>query len=81
MLDDTVTAPAIPLKTLISCLAQSYFNPQAALLLQCDEGFQDLQFRFNQIDDVHYFAISQLNIAISIGTLIRTFDCDRNRVT
>lgn len=77
----TAAAPAIPIETLIPCLAQSCLDPRSARRLEHDEGFQVLQFRAHQIYYVHHFATSELNLPISIGALSRAFRCDRNRVT
>jgi hypothetical protein len=77
----TAFAPAIPVETLLPCLAHHCLSDRTARSLEHDETFRGLQFRCHQICYVHNLVTSVLNIPISISTLARGFGCKCDRVT
>jgi hypothetical protein len=81
MSESTAATPGIPPATLLPLLSEHCLSARAVRILEHDKHFQVLQFRFHQTFYVHNFVTSILSLPISISSLVRAFDCKRDRVT
>jgi hypothetical protein len=64
-------SPATPLEILWNEHEQYCFGERSLRILQRCDDFPELQFQTHQFFDVHQFALSELCLEISIGSLER----------
>jgi hypothetical protein len=75
MSDVAPGALAIPFEILGLRLEQFVLEGRIVRILQREQDFHDLHFRYQQISFVNQFALSQIGTELSIGQLERAFDC------
>jgi hypothetical protein len=73
-------ALAIPFEILAPTLEQFAFNGQIVRIMQHEQDFHDLQFRYQQISFENQFGLNQIGTELLIGQLERAFDSARKTV-